>query len=379
VAKLEKNVLIKMTLFFLGPSLTLIRIAIPLIKDLLNQGHRIGIVAPDVDQNHPHYQGLDVTYHSIPFQNTGLNPLKDLQCVKALIKLLKKERPDIIMTYAIKPVLYGSLAAFFLKYSRVFSTITGMGSLYTTDSFKNKCIKFLTNTLYKLALRRNHNVFFFNDTDRDFFINNHMANPSQAILLNGSGVDTNFFTHTPIPREHIFLFIARLIKEKGLIEYVESCKILKQRYPKARFQILGGPSSNPSALPLDDVISMCDDAGIEYLGEHSSSLPFLKACTVFVLPSYREGTTVAGMEALAVGRPVILTDVPGCRNLVKDGVNGYLVPPRDVQSLTKAMEAMIQKSHEDLQTMGNHGRDLAKSVFDIRRVNEIVKKALGIF
>lgn len=367
-----------MTIFFMGVSLGHLRLRIPLIKDLLNQGHRIAIVAPNVDQNHPDYQGLDVTYHSIPFQNTGLNPFKDLQCMKSLIKLLKKERPDIIMTYAIKPVLYGSLAAFFLKYAKVYSTITGMGSLYTTNSLKNKCIKFFTNILYKIALYRSQNVFFFNDTDSNFFIDHRMVTPSKAVLLNGSGVDTHVFTHTPVPKEHIFLFIARLIKEKGLIEYIQACKVLKKKYPHVRFQILGGPSSNPSALPLHDLISMCNDAGIEYLGEHPSSLPFLKDCTVFVLPSYREGTTVAGMEALAVGRPVILTDVPGCRNLVKDGVNGYLIPPRDVQSLTKTMEAMIQKSHEDLQTMGNHGRNLAKSVFDIRLVNEIIRKTLDI-
>jgi glycosyltransferase involved in cell wall biosynthesis len=367
-----------MTIFFMGVSLGHLRLRIPLIKDLLNQGHRIAIVAPDVDQNHPDYQGLDVTYYSIPFQNTGLNPFNDLQCVKALIKLIKKERPDIIMTYAIKPVLYGSLAAFFCKSARVFSTITGMGSLYTTDSFKNKCITFVTNTLYKIALRRNHNVFFQNDADRDFFINNHMANPSQAILLNGSGVDTDFFTYTPIPKEHIFLFIARLIKEKGLIEYIQACKVLKKKYPHVRFQILGGPSSNPSALPLREVISMCDQASIEYLGEHPSSLPFLKDCSVFVLPTfYREGIPVAGMEALAVGRPIIVTDIPGCRNLVKDGVNGYLVSPCDANSLTQAMEAIINTPHEELQRMGDLSRELAESVFDIRRVNEMIKTSLG--
>ncbi|HHV77979.1 MAG TPA: glycosyltransferase family 4 protein [Syntrophothermus lipocalidus] len=349
-----------------------------LIKKMVELGHEVVALGPEAGFEEK-LKDLGAGYIQIPLERTGLNPLRDISTLLALVLEMRKLKPDVVFSYAVKPVIYGSLAARAAGVPAVYSMITGVGSVFLEESGRYNLLARLVKLLYKAALRSNHVVFFQNPDDLLLFKKKCLL-PSdcKAVLVNGSGVNVQRFSYVEPPLKPIsFLLVARLIYHKGIREYVEAARLLKTRYPEVLFKLLGPLDTNPSAIGEKELETWVNEGVIEYLGETDDVRPYLAACSVYVLPSYREGTPRSVLEAMAVGRPVITTDVPGCRETVKDGVNGFLVPVKNSVALAEAMERFILNP-EMIVEMGKKSREIAEQKYDVHKVNRVILEAMGL-
>lgn len=295
--------------------------------------------------------------------------MSDLKTFFDLKNVFQVYRPDVCLLYNIKPVLYGSLAARVVRVPRIFSMITGAGYVFGDSSIQQRLLKTLVLPFYKLALSGNTKAFFQKPDDQELFLREGLVSETgQCVLINGSGVDTEYYWEVPpITDKIVFLLIARLISEKGVYEYVEAARVIKKNYPNAIFRLLGPFDSNPTSISKGQVEMWHNEGAIEYLGATRDVRPFIAESSVFVLPSYREGTPRTVLEAMSMGRPIITTDAPGCRETVIDGRNGYLVPVRDVDALVEAMERFVLNP-EIIPVMGRESRRIAVDKYDVRKV-----------
>ena len=349
-----------------------------LIRHMRRAGHEVVCCAPPGDANAEAAlaaQGARVRNYSL--DRKGLNPLSDLRTTLELFKLFRDEKPDLLFASTIKPVIYGCMAARAAGVPHIYATITGLGYAFEADTFFKKCVNRLGRLLYRAGLSGAEGVFFQNQDDITVFRQSGILGPKARVLTaRGTGVDTKRFAPSPfadytdqgnLSGPPVFLLVARLLEAKGLPEYAEAARMLKARYPHARFQVLGPPEKGLGSVNLEQVQAWQQQGCIEYLGETSDVRPYVAAAHVLVLPSWREGTPTSIMEGMSMGRPAVVTDAPGCREVVRSGVNGYLVPVRDPQALASAMEAFIT-SPQDIARMGQAGRELALSEFDAEKV-----------
>ncbi|MBZ0297946.1 MAG: glycosyltransferase family 4 protein, partial [Anaerolineae bacterium] len=259
------------------------------------------------------------------------------------------------------------------------SMITGLGFAFSDQARQSVRFRLISQSargLYRLALRCNTKVFFQNPDDRSLFLALNLAKEDQMILINGSGVDVDHFSVTPLPSEEItFLLIARLIQDKGIYEYAKAAAQLKAKYRDIVFQLLGPFDHHPQAVKPSNVSAW--KGTISYCGETSDVRPFIKRCSVYVLPSYREGTPRTVLEAMAMGRPIITTDAPGCRETVRDGENGLLVPVRDVDALVAGMEYFI-RNPQQIARMGQRSREIAEERYDVHKVNAVIMETMQL-
>lgn len=351
----------------------------PLLRAMVERGHDVVAVGPE---NDPEYsealRAMGVKYRTVPLDRAGFNPIADLRLLFALMRLMRQERPGSFLGYTVKPVVYGNFAARLVGVAQRSALITGLGYGFSEGSRKERAMSGLIHMLYRLALLGTETVFFQNPDDLNEFLRLGFVDARRATLVAGSGVDVEHFAcSAPPPPPMVFLTIARLLRAKGIDEYVRAARILKERYPEARFQLLGPLDSNPTAISSEQVEEWQREGTIEYLGVTRDVRPYLHAASVFVLPSYREGTPRTSLEALATGRPIVTTDVPGCRETVSDGVNGFLVQPRDVDSLAQAMGRFVQEP-DLVVRMGAASRELAEAKFDVRIVNATMLGRLGL-
>ncbi len=368
-----------------APSLVIFRG--PLLSAMLNAGHDVLACAPGVDEGVCQaLLAMGVTYHSISLSRNGVNPLHDARTVLSLYRLFRQFKPDIALGYTIKPVIYGSLAARLAGVPRYFSMITGLGFAFVEPvsgaggRLKRRVLNGLIRLLYRLALPSNTAVFFQNVDDRALFVRLGLVTGEQAIVVNGSGVDLDHFAETPPPAHEypMFLLVARLLKDKGIVEYAEAAAILKKKYPGAVFRLLGWfDENNPAGITRSQLEQWQQEGYIEYLGSTDDVRPYMREASVYVLPSYREGTPRTVLEAMATGRPIVTTDTPGCRETVIDGENGYLVPVRNVSALVNALEKFICQP-ELIASMGKRSREIAVDKYDVRKVNAQIMKTMGL-
>jgi glycosyltransferase involved in cell wall biosynthesis len=352
-----------------------------LLSALVKAGHEVVACASGEDKEVlARFREMGVDYRTITLDRNGITPLMDLHYLLVLTRLLLKFRPDIVLSYTIKPVIYGSLAARFAGVPQSFSMITGLGYVFTGKTLKQRFVRAVVHLLYRLSLPQNHAVFFLNRDDLSLLTGlGLIQDPTQAVLVNGEGVDLNFFSEGP-PRTTppVFLLIARLLKDKGIAEYVDAARILKSSYPEAKFRLVGPFDSNPSAISRSQVAEWQREGVIEYLGETRDVRPYIAEASVFVLPSYyREGTPRSILEAMAMGRPIITTDAPGCRETVVEGENGFLVPVMDIDALVKAMERFIVQP-DLIQWMGRRSREIAVEKYDVHKVNHVIMRTMGL-
>ncbi len=322
---------------------------------------------------------MGVAVDTYRIERTGQNPLSDLLTLRDLIAWLWRERPDVSLTYFIKPNIYGSLAAAITRIPRRIAMVEGLGYLFTEDdrdTSKKKLARGLAITLLKAALGRAHRVLFLNPDDLAEFIDRRIVDLTQARLLGGIGVDLTHYAVAPLP-DHTpsFLMIGRLLREKGVREYVAAARFVRKRFPEARFRLIGGMDDNPGGIAADEVRAFTVDGSVEWLGELDDVRPWIAACSVYVLPSYREGVPRSTQEAMAMGRPVVTTDVPGCRETVVAGVNGYYAQPRDVPSLAEAMTRFCENP-DLISAMGKESRRMAEENFDVVKVNERIYRSM---
>lgn len=356
----------------------------PLIVALLDNGVEVHVAAPELSANQEvmtELTVLGVVAHDIPMKRAGMNPLADLRALLALWQLMRQLKPQFVLGYTIKPVIYGTLAAWLARVPKRFALITGLGFAFMgeEDGQRSK-VRALVQGLYRTALKRSHVVFFQNPDDEALFRQLNILAPTvTSCVVNGSGVDVVQFEVAPLSIESAprFLLIARLLGDKGVREYVQAAQQVKQRYPEAQFDLVGWIDANPNTITQPELDSWIAAGTINFLGRLTDVRPAIRDCSVYVLPSYREGTPRTVLEAMAMGRAVITTDAPGCRETVVDGDNGFLVPIKDAYALAQAMLRFIEQP-ELMAQMGHRSRVIAEEKYDVHKVNAQMLKGMGL-
>ncbi|WP_296243951.1 MULTISPECIES: glycosyltransferase family 4 protein [unclassified Psychrobacter] len=360
-----------------------------LMVALQGAGFEIHIAAPEFSQHKDELEklhSLRYQVHDIPMQRTGTNPSADAKTLVALYHLMRKIKPDYMMGYTIKPVIYGSLAAKIARVPHRFALITGLGYAFQgadEADYKKSNLQKVMHKLYSVALASTHKVFFQNPDDEALFKSMGILKPTAATkVVNGSGVDISEYSLQPLPTindqlQPKFLLIARLLGDKGLREYAQAARLIKAKYPQAQFDLVGSIDSNPSAISQKELDNWLSTGLFNYWGSVKDVKPAITASSIYVLPSYREGTPRSVLEAMAMGRPIITTDAPGCRETVIDGYNGYLVPVKAVDELAAAMERFILNPELIVQ-MGSASRQLVEDKFDVHTVNQIMLNEMNV-
>ncbi len=351
-----------------------------LIEALVARGADVFALAPDYDdRTRDRVRALGAAPVDISLQRAGFNPLRDVRDAKRLRTLLTDLRPDAILSYFAKPVIYGTLAAAAARVPRRIAMIEGLGYVFAADgvSVKRRALRFATEAMYRAALRQADRVLFLNDDDLQHFVSRKIVSQRKASNIGGVGVALDHFPPTPPQTDPAtFLLMARLLREKGVGEYVEAARLLKREFPRARFILLGGFDPNPGSIRPDEVAGWVRDGLIEWPGHVEDVRPWIAGASAFVLPSfYREGVPRSIQEAMAMAKPIITTDHVGCRDTVDDGVNGFLVPTRDVASLAAAMRCLIVEPGL-IEPMGIASRRLAEERFDARRTDHLLADLL---
>ena len=350
-----------------------------LIRDMCAAGLEVAAAVPTADYL-PEVEELGITIYPVEMGRTGINPFHDVKYVLALRKLLRCVRPKAVIGYTNKPVVYGSLAARLAGVPRIYSMITGLGHVFTTESARNQRLQKVIALLYRSGLAANRTVFFQNPDDLQEFLDRGMLKDrSKAVRTYGSGVDMQRFERVPLPGGPItFLFIGRLLTEKGVAEFCDAARQLRSDYPEARFIAVGPHDANlPHACAEDDIEGWKADGVVEFIGGVSDVRPWIEACSVFVLPSYREGTPRSVLEAMSMGRPIVTSDAPGCRETVEEGVNGFLVTPRETQPLAAAMRRFLE-APDLIPRMGEASWQLVERHYDVRKVNRVILDAMEL-
>jgi glycosyltransferase involved in cell wall biosynthesis len=327
----------------------------------------------------PWIAALGVPFISLPVSKKAINLPADARLFCTLYRWYRRERPHVVHHFTIKPVIYGSLAARLAGVPRVVNTVTGLGFVFTEERLV--WLRRLVEWQYRLALACAHFTFFQNRDDLQLFRARRLISSEKAELLPGSGVDCQFFAPAaitePAPAQPLtFLMVARLLREKGVEEFVEAARQVKRECPETRFQLLGGRDErNPTVVPQTDLDRWQAEEVVTWLGEVPNVRPIVGRADVVVLPSYREGIPRALLEAAAMGKALITTDTVGCRDVVDEGVNGLLVPVRDAEALARAMVRLISNPAMR-ERMGKAGREKMEREFDERIV---VEKTLQVY
>lgn len=350
----------------------------PLLREMVQAGYTVHASAPGMTSAIRDGLGhMGVAAHEVPLGRTAIEPLADLAYRNALARLMRQIGPDLVLGYTIKPCIWGALAASGQGIASA-SLVTGLGYAFTEGGgARSRAVRMVARFLWRRATAANGVVIFQNPDDRDDFIaDGALSDVSKARLVNGSGVDLAEFSRTPLPDAPRFLMISRLLGNKGVREYASAAAQLIANGCPAEFQLAGYFDEGPDGVGPEEVAAW-QRAGVEYLGPLEDVRPALARASVYVLPSYREGTPRSVLEAMAMGRPVITTDAPGCRETVQAGVSGLLVPPRDVASLAGAM-AKLAAEAPLRNRMGEAGHQLCRSKYDVRKVNAAMFAHLGL-
>ncbi len=375
----------KKFLLIAGYADSLINFRWDLICAIQAKGLEVHVAAPGITESPPTLEKLrnnGVIVHDVPMQRTGTNPVEDFKTLIALRQLMQQVRPDHVLAYTIKPIIYGMLAAASVGIPHRAALITGLGYAFqdSEGSSKQKLIRRVTRQLYTRALAAADLTFFQNEDDQKLFTDLGIIRPGQnTVVVNGSGVNTEKFTPQPLPEgeEVHFLLIGRLLKDKGVREYVEAARRVKQKHPHAVFNLVGFIDSNPSSVTQQELDQWIQEGTVKFWGKLTDVRPAINACHVFVLPSYREGTPRTVLEAMATGRAIITTDAPGCRQTVENGYNGWLVPVQSAEKLAEAMERFLNEP-ELIEKMGQASLETARNKYDVNIINDFMLAQLKI-
>lgn len=354
-----------------------------LIQALVKKNIKVYALAPDYDES-LRQKIIELGAMPIDFSlsRTGMNPIKDIMDTILLSRLLKKLNPDIVLSYFIKAVIYGSAAAWFIKVPARYSMIEGLGYVFMDNkgvSFHKRFLRHILSFLYKITLRTNKKVFFLNDDDVNLFVEKRLITRKQIIRIDGVGLDLDYFSYVaPITKPITFILVARMLKEKGVYDFIEAARIVRAQYPETNFLLVGSADLNPGSVQQTELNGWMQEGLIKWIKHTNDVRPWLAKASVFVLPSYyREGLPRSTQEAMALGRSVITTDWVGCKETVEDGVNGYLIPVMNPEAVAHAMIKFI-KSPGLIIRMGIEGRRIAEERFNVHMINKKILEEMGV-
>lgn len=347
----------------------------PVVEALLRDGHRVTVLAPP-DGSVQDLKGIGCDFVPLDMDVKGMNPLEDLKLLYRFQACFRAERPDVVLSYTIKNNIFGAMAADAVGVPLV-PNVTGLGTAFLSGGL----MQALAERLYRRAFGPRQVIFFQNGDDRALFEARKLIRPEQAEVLPGSGIDLARFAPAPLPpADHppVFLMIARMLRDKGVTEFVEAARQIKAQQPAVRFQLLGAVGvENRSAIDLKTLQGWVDGGIVEYLGTTPDVRPAIAAATCVVLPSYREGAPRTLIEAAAMARPLIATDVPGCRAVLDPGLSGLLCQARSADSLAAAIGAFLALPHEARAAMGLRGREKMEREFDEALILQAYRRAIG--
>lgn len=325
-------------------------------------------------------EGLGIPIHKVKLSRTGLNPIADIAFVRQVRTLTRRRRPAVVFAYGVKPVVFGLLGARVAGVRRCYAMVTGLGHAYTTESLRTRVVRLILAVLYRVSLRIARRTFFQNPDDLRSFVERGLVPADRAVLINGSGINLDRFPLRSLPdvANARFLFVGRLLYEKGLREFVAACRLVAERHPGCEFVVVGGHDpSLPHAVSAEEVEAWKTEGLVRFVGAVKDVRSWLAWCSVLVLPSYREGTPRSVLEAMATGRAVITTDAPGCRETVEDGVNGLLVEPRTVEPLADAM-MRLAADPAAVARFAQAGRHIAEDKYDVHKVNAVILQTMEL-
>ncbi|MDA7670132.1 glycosyltransferase family 4 protein [Akkermansiaceae bacterium] len=373
----------KKVIVFSGLSSTFLNLRKFLLRGFVANVDQVIACAPDyVEAEVGGLKDIGVDFRQLEMQRTGMNPIADFGYLHRLKKFLRVEQPDAVFSYHIKAAIFVSLAARLVGVPRIYVLLPGLGYIFAEGGgVKKKLLQALVFRLYRFALKDVDVAFFQNPDDLETFKQHRLlSSKTKAIRVHGSGVDLNHYEHAQAVVDPVrFLFIARLIRDKGIPEYGEAARILKARYgDRVEFSVVGPLDPNPSAISKAELDEWVKDGCIVYHGEEKDVRPFIRDASVFVLPSfYMEGVPRTILESLSMGRPIVTTTSRGCKETVVEGKNGFLIPPRDVDALVTALEYFIQNP-ETVKSMGQASRMLAESRYDVNLVTAEMFKGMKL-
>lgn len=341
----------------------------PFIKDLVARGYRVTCVSIEPpEEMEDEINALGAEYVQVEGSRVGTGIFSGFGMIKAYKKLFKELNPDVCFLYMSKPIAFGGYAAVKSKVKHINVLVNGLENAYYRTGFKDFIVRCVMSTAYRYVSKRADNVFFQNHDDMNYCRNHRILKKDNAMVVGGSGVDMEYFFRQEMPKEPVFLMVARLLWSKGIREYLEAVARLKKSFPQAKVMLVGGLDKNDESLSEAELNEYIKKADIEYCGFAKDVRAYLKKCSVFVLPSYHEGLPRSVIEAMAVGRPIITTDVPGCRETVQDGVNGYLVPVKESQGLFEKMK-LLACDAELRNSMAEQSYRICKEKFEVGIVN----------
>ncbi|MGQ9465425.1 MAG: glycosyltransferase family 4 protein, partial [bacterium] len=349
---------------------------LPLVKELLRRNYQVFALSP-TDKYVNYLKELNVRHIDIKIKRSGINPLEDILLLARFIQIYKRYQPDLVHHFTIKPVIYGTIAAKTVGIKYIFNMIPGLGYVFIDASLKKRLVQLVTKNMYKQALKFSNHVFFQNADDYNYFLKHRMVPLERASIVPGTGVDTEKYKpvakKSKIDGKIIFIFSGRLLWDKGVGEFISAARLLKKKYNNIDFWLAGPVDlQNPKGILPEQLNQWQQEGIINYLGMTDNIEQYLHKADVIVLPSfYREGIPLSLLEGAACGLPIITTDSVGCREVVTDGKNGFLVPIKDPDALAQAMEKFILKP--DLVTeMGNESSKIAKEKFDSKKVVNLI-------
>lgn len=346
-----------------------------LIRELIQANHQVVCISIEPESEIGlRIQNLGASYYQVEGSRTGLNIFKELKMVSSYKKAYQVIKPDMCFLYMSKPIAYGGWAAIQCKVPSINILINGLENAFYGNTIKDVIVRQAMCYFYKKVAKKSTNVFFQNFDDYEFFLKKKLTTKSKSTVLKGSGVDMDYFRREPLPEHPAILMIARLLRSKGIQEYFNAIKIVKAKHPEVTAMLVGGVDNNDEALTREDLEHFISCVDIEYYGHQEDVRPMLKKCSLFVLPSYHEGTPRSVLEAMATGRPIITTDAPGCRETVIDGYNGFLVPIGDSIKLAEKISIILEESAL-AEKMAVNSFNYCLEYYDVNKVNqEIIQK-----
>lgn len=348
-----------------------------MLKSFLEKKYKVYVLCPPNDEVKNELEKNNIICNFIYCKRNSINPLNDLKMIKSIKKQIRQINPDKIFCYQAKAVIYGLIVA--NKKYETYPMIGGLGSVYRGNGFKTKCIKLIMKIQYKITLKKATNIIFQNHDDYETLLKDKIIKKSFPIsFINGSGVNMKKFLYSSnYPSVCTFLFVGRLLKDKGIEEYLMASSILKERGYVCKCQLIGDIDTNPSSLTYKELKPYISNNSIEYLGYKNDVNLYLKDCSVFILPSYYEGIPKSILEAMAVGRPIITTNAPGCKETVINGQNGFLIEIKNVEQLVEKMIYFIEHPNQ-IEIMGKKSYEICQQKYDVNLVNKSIHKIMKL-